>query len=255
MVDLARPLMRRVYSKAPIVEAVVDFRLAFASQDWQQAHKAFAEAVRDTFPEKQAVQMVSVGFEAQPGGALNASARSQADVGWKLFSESHDRILQINDSGFTYSHLAPYTKWEVFSGEALPLWQKFFSYHPGLRVQRMATRYINRIKLPAGCVELEEFLTLSPNVPKEYGSISGLLMQVQVPKGSLGECGQAQVTIASEVQPDPTFQSLILDIDVFHVGSYEASDPEIWGLLARLRDAKNRLFEAALTEKLKETFL
>lgn len=60
------------------------------------------------------------------------------------------------------------------------------------------------------------------------------------------------VTIASEPSPDPTASAMALDIDIFSTLAVAASDPRIWQTLDEFRMRKNRLFEAAITDKLKE---
>ena len=51
--------------------------------------------------------------------------------------------------------------------------------------------------------------------------------------------------------PRPDFISTLLDIDVF-VQSDSIDETTAWSTIERLRDEKNRAFEACITDKLRE---
>jgi len=64
------------------------------------------------------------------------------------------------------------------------------------------------------------------------------------------------VTINSGATPAPLMahQSLLLDIDLFAAGLNLHRDEELWDLVGKIRDHKNRIFESCVTDKAKALF-
>jgi uncharacterized protein (TIGR04255 family) len=65
---------------------------------------------------------------------------------------------------------------------------------------------------------------------------------------------QAVAVVHQVILPPPTPEntSILLDIDLFREGHESVETAEIWKLLDQLRDRKNELFEACLTDKTRE---
>jgi uncharacterized protein (TIGR04255 family) len=61
--------------------------------------------------------------------------------------------------------------------------------------------------------------------------------------------------IQAIIQPHkPGFVSIVLDIDVFREYQSPANEDETWSTLDRIRDIKNEIFEACITDKTRELF-
>jgi uncharacterized protein (TIGR04255 family) len=242
--------VQRRYARAPIVEAVINIQVRYAEGSFDALLSAADKAFGATLPRKQDIRMVSLSIEANQSG-IRSSNEFGGRAGIKFTNDASDRVLQIRQEGFAYSHLAPYTSWEIFSGEARPLWQRFLDSCQPDRVVRLAPRYINRLKLPQGAIRLEDYLNFHPAMPEQFGPMQGFMSQVQLPQTSVGQDAVALVTVASEPSTDQGFQAVVLDIDAFQVVDLPPSDHGVWAQLERLRDKKNELFEAALTDHMK----
>ncbi len=48
---------------------------------------------------------------------------------------------------------------------------------------------------------------------------------------------------------NPEIVTVILDLDLFRHQIWESDDEDIWQFLERLRDRKNEVFEASITDK------
>jgi uncharacterized protein (TIGR04255 family) len=115
-------------------------------------------------------------------------------------------------------------------------------------------RNINRLKFPQGKIDLHEYLRMVPDVPEAIGIVNSLLFQIQVLHPSIAQGCQSFLRLASETAIDPQFQPLILDIGVVSEGSWRSDDRGVWEQLTQLRDKKNELFEACITDSTRRMF-
>lgn len=100
---------------------------------------------------------------------------------------------------------------------------------------------------------LEDYLLISPRYPEGViPTINGFTLQCAFPL-PLIEC-QATINMASVPSPVPNHASFIFDIDIGRAGSVPQREDDIAKLLNMVRQEKNRIFEACLTNKMKELF-
>lgn len=109
------------YSKAPITEAIIDFRVAlpegFSADNFANIHSH----ISDRFPTKQPIYAGMGSLVFQPGSSVKVDANQQ-EMGFLFRSRDNLRILQATLNGFTFNRLAPYDSWEEFSSDAKYLW-------------------------------------------------------------------------------------------------------------------------------------
>lgn len=237
-----------VYAKAPIVEAVIDIQLQLP-EDADKRLLVYVGQIERQFPQKTPIQMVAVNV-----GSDGSQSMERKPMGWRLVSEANNRILQVRQQGFTLSHMPPYTQWAVFRDEAKPLWSLFLDICKPEKISRIAVRYINRLRLPPGAIDLKDYLTIYPQVPTACEPIEGLLMQVQGRRPEIDEKCRSVITVATEPATEPTYQPMVLDLDLFVETEMKPDDMQCWSMLDRLRAMKNEIFEASITDKLRETF-
>lgn len=242
------------YPRAPIIEAIIELQVRFKEVPSEEQFQACYERVKDTLPTKESMEVLEVGVARlnKPGGAVSLRSGSSR-VGLRLRSSSRDRVLQIQQRGFTYSHLPRYTEWETFCAEARPLWSAFIDTCKPETITRVAVRYINRIVIPEVPIELYDYFNLYPNLPKGVPQdVVGLFLQLHMPQPDLAPDALAVINLALDEPPAPNSVSILLDFDVFRQAEYPPETEEVWGFLDRLRDRKNELFEACITEKTRE---
>lgn len=243
---------QKVYKRAPIIEAVIDVQVTFAEVPSPDRLTECADSIQETFPTRLPISVVQMGMEARDG-KLEQKEISQQQTGWRLSNAKNDRVLQLQRAGFTYSHLAPYTQWDVFQGEAKLLWDEYVSALNPATITRIATRYINRIEIPAVAIQLEDYFNVTPRAPDSIGPLSTFLVQIQVPYQS-PERTQAVITVApGPAMGSPPTPGILLDIDV----SCSAPDVQprslkLWEYLGQMRRIKNKIFEDCITDKTRE---
>lgn len=238
-IDHAEPFPH--LSKAPLVEAVIEFR-ARAAEGFDEASS------RGHFESK------LTGYSFLDSSRTYQHSSKVEDLGWKgMRFQSNDktRIIHLNRDGFVFSHLRPYTAWQDFSAEALALWDVYRAIASPADVQRTGLRYINRIPLTQESTDLDTILQKGPTLPAGLASLPVLEFLQQE---TLFVPGTPYLVRLARTLP-PTLQGsgqepgIIFDIDVF---CGQVTDPEpavLRPILEDLRWLKNKAFFGTLTKE------
>ena len=249
-------MSNRHYSKAPIIEAVIDIQVTLPS-DLPIAHLTdLADRLKDEFPIRTKISSLQASFQVNLDAKIedeksNKFSSTQDELGLRLADNANSRILQLKKVGFTYSHLPPYSDWDRFSKEAKGYWELFVQHCKPEKVTRCAVRYINRIDIPKTPIEIENYLNIYPHIPEGIPqTIIGMHMQLQMPQKDL-----ESMAVINEAVVEPAIPggfSIIVDIDLFKVLSIKPTSKEVWDTLEQLRIRKNELFEGFITNNTRE---
>lgn len=242
----------RHYSKAPVTEAIIDLRTTtpetFPVEKFAEIHAS----IQQDFPIILPCYKGIGALHYEPGLSFKVDT-SEHQSGFWFKSENSLQTFQATLEGFTFNRLAPYTSWEEFSATAKHLWTLYQELCQPLNVTRAAIRYINQIHIPAkGFVELKDYLYTLPEISAQLpqGALQSFFMQLQMPQPDLDATLIINETIAPRT--DPEFVTIILDLDLFREQVWESHDKNIWQFLERLRQRKNEVFEASITDKVRE---
>lgn len=235
---------------APIVEALIDIQFApVADMDLSaiavELSGGRSSSISDLFETM---------FEFRVEDGASPQSSSIANIAGKRLDFGADhRVIQIRNSGFTFSRLAPYDTWEEMVKPTLVAWRQFQKYIGAGKVNRVALRYINVLELPLPLDSFDRYLTSPPQVPKDLQQgISGFLTRVVCPlKEDLLTITQSLESEAS----DSSAVKVALDIEVSHERELDRLDVmALERVLDRLRAAKNDAFFAYLTDDALELF-
>src|SRR6266542_3893982 len=155
-------------SKAPIVEAAMDFRVKLPADFKLDAFQTMRSHLATEYPGFEEQQIVQQMIRPQPGSAAEVSTRFSGTHGYRLISGDGKNVVQLRRDGFTFSRLTPYTKWEEVFAEAWRLWVLYVEASEPLEVSRIAVRYINRMLFPLPFSNPEEYLK-APPMPAKGG--------------------------------------------------------------------------------------
>jgi uncharacterized protein (TIGR04255 family) len=242
--------------RAPIVEAVIDFRTRTASTLRLEGLADLGPTLLDSYPGKPAeINLLELAFRQEPGKKTTGDQIDHGKVGYRFTSGDNKYVVQLRKDGFTISRLAPYIDWETFLAEASRMFFRYCEVSEVEAVHRMGVRYINRLPLPASEVgDFSGFLTAPPPFPREIQAfMNHFLTQVQVQEADT----LAQATVTQTVQQGQQTSEhvpVILDVDVFQNGNFSVKPAVLLAQLAPLRAFKNRLFFASITEKTADLF-
>jgi len=234
----------RHYTRAPITEALIDIQASVPPDVMTDVLQLLREDLRADYP-KMAPALEFRG-QLSAGEQVGATAQQQV-VGFVFYSKDQKQVAQVRRNGFTFSRLAPYEQWESLRDEARRLWDLYRLKTIPTAISRVALRYINQINIPLPMRDFRDYLRTFPEISTDLPqALSGFLMQTHIPQPDIS--AQLVLTQAMVKPPDEFTSSVVLDIDVF-VQADLYDDEDIWGRLELLRDRKNDVFEACITNQ------
>ena len=228
-------------SKAPIIEAVLDFRVSqrpdFAVESLKLAEARLPDGYRCAKTQKGYASKVLFGPELAPRHAM----QDLGITGYTFHSTDDRYIAQFRRDGFSFSRLVPYTAWEDVFGKAVSFWRLYVETVVPVEVQRLAVRTINRIALIEGVVGLAAYLTAPPPVPS--GVPNRLLTFLNQSLIEDEESGiRANVIQTIEAPEAGEKRAIILDSDVFLARKFDPKDDRLLENFDSLRKLKNVIF-------------
>ena len=246
---MARP--RTHLRKAPIVEAVIDFRVLRESNVSPDTFAGITSSIGEKYSLAESVHSIEARFGIDRGRMIDPAQR-RADLGWRY--RAGTEVAQFRVDGFTFSKIEPYTTWEAVFGEAFRLWKIYLELAKPKELSRIAVRYINRMKV-IGNRNINDFLEAPPLLPQPIPPvIRDFLTRVHI--ADERRSAAAVIVQALEPQLDPNVMSLLLDIDAYHENRavLVPTDPSLPSLFEQLRELKNEVFYAIITEKAAEMY-
>jgi uncharacterized protein (TIGR04255 family) len=238
------------YRNAPITEAALDVRVRLP----KDVGLDVLEAVRDENYPVLHRRPVKIDFKviATDSDPLVApkSEISNTPLGVAYATEDRRQVFQIRTDGFTHNRLEPYVDWESFSQEAKRLWARYAALARPETIEILGLNYLNQIPVPLGAPFENYFRTyiqVAPDLPQTVNSYN-LNFQLSWPgeEGILAFVGQSLAPSLKE-----GFVAMVLNIQAFkqlNKPATEVQEDEIWKTFNTLRDIKNSVFEACITD-------
>lgn len=233
----------------PIREAIIDFRVTQLPDCDLEKLRSLPPVMQEKYPQAEKIHQRTLRFIVEDGE--EKTEREHQILGYRHISSDGKNYLQFKKDGLTLSQLEPYQGWDDFSDKAKEAWNAYKGlFNLDERdVGRIATRYINILRLPLP-VNFEKYLVTPPEVPESLPQeISQFLSKIAIRFDE--DLHNAIVTQGLE-STEQSYANIVLDIDVFYEERVTAID--IWEKLNMLRDTKNRIFFASITEKTKGMF-
>jgi uncharacterized protein (TIGR04255 family) len=247
----------RQLAHAPIVEALIDIRVQPAEGTTVDTIEKAVSSRSFGYYKKGPILMGRFGFviNTQDTPPAQQVLNHAAIIGIRMHSDDERYVAQFTTEGFTLSRLEPYESWEALVTEAMRIWMEYRSFVTPTHIHRVATRFINNLRLPLKVGErFERYLTGLPNMPAEFPqTVSSFLQRFVIYDDASG--ATAVLTQALEVFPPEPPVPVILDVDVFRESRFAADGSAVWDYLAQLRVLKNRFFFGALTDEAVELYL
>jgi uncharacterized protein (TIGR04255 family) len=241
-------------ANAPIVEAVVDWRAKLApGLDLAKLKEAGEQLLSPKYEFLDELRGFEFGIQQKGSAAPQLSSHELGLQGYRFRTKDKLEIATFKQDGFSFSRLKPYTRWEQVFSEAERLWKIYTSAAGAEELSRIALRYINRILLPLPIVDFARYLTAPPAIPPRAPQVitSFLFRGVLLEPHSGITTNFTQVV---EGPPEGASLPFILDIDAYIMKAMNPDSPEVISSFSLLREMKNRVFFASLTEQTIEMF-
>lgn len=248
-----------VLTTAPIVEAVIDIR-AFPSKEFEETSvRTSLEEKLDSYSFLDSHREIHYEVRSE---AAKPPEQSIRDLGWRgvrFQSADQKKIAQFNRDGFAFSRLEPYENWLSFFQEAKSLWSVFKLLAAPITIDRIGLRFINRIALPHGEVNFEQYLRNAPIPPADLDvPFLGFMHQETLSVPGHPYAINLIRTIQPPQHPADSGIAIILDIDVFTFQPLEQSvendDNKLTDMLSEMRWLKDKTFFGSITEEGLEKF-
>jgi uncharacterized protein (TIGR04255 family) len=240
------------YKKPPIVEAVL--ALHFFEPVPVKAIETFAAKRKSKFPRSE--DLIEMEFETNLKDSYKNRSRK---IGQKLYSVDGSRIIIFQGNQFALIHLAPYTDWDCLFAETRDHWETLTKIVKHKKIRHFSTRYVNRIDIPVSgndgdAVTLEKFFKIGVLVPATAKSYR--LENFSTRMTLVSPDGAYRFLIQFSDVPSPLIDhmSFTIDIDLITSGEHPLKEDEAWEFLRSLRQAKNDIFEACITDETRKLF-
>lgn len=242
-------------SNAPIVEAVVDFRVKLPPDFKIESFNKLCETLKTQYPRFEQQQQIQHTFRKESEKPPEISTRMLGLHSYQLRSEDEKNVVQLRRDGFTFSRLTPYSKWEDLYGEAWRLWRLYVDAAKPLELSRIAVRYINRLLLPLPIIDPSEYMNAPPVVAEGWpANMSAFLTRVVLHEPE----SEIFINVIQAAEPLPpgeqTHIPVLFDIDAYQESLLSADDVTLTDRFGRLREMKNRVFFKGITPKAIELF-
>lgn len=245
--------MPQHYEKAPITEAVIDFRIESGNLIPEQVadfKEALIGGLGDKYLAPDEMTEIQMAFERKPDAATSF-VQQETVVGIRFASVAGDRVLQARKNCFTFSHLPPYTSWDTFKADAQNAWQAFAKAAAPKKIVRVAIRVINKIEIPTH--DVKRYINMYPHIESGViGEVGTFVMQLQTPVEKLVPNCKSLINVIQAPSEVSSGSTVILDFDLFVDGEFAADSDEVWSLLDKISKAKNTLFESSITNDTRE---
>jgi uncharacterized protein (TIGR04255 family) len=241
----------RHYPNAPITEAVLDLRVAPRSNVKVEELSKVIAGDEVAYPTVEAMNAITGSMMVGP--AASSTNTVTTHIGFVFRHKDGRYIHQARLDGFTFSELPKYSNWKELRDEAFKRWSQYRDIAKPAGVIRAALRYVNRIDVPEPLTDIQSYLRTFPHISDELPQMTdGYFMQIGIPFNKIE--GRATITEAIIQPQKPGFVSIVLDIDVYREYQSPAPEDQVWSMLDQIRDIKNEIFEACLTNKTRELF-
>lgn len=241
------------YERPPIEEAIVQLLLA-EPVPWTVATPGLAfaaiESTYPTSPEQQQELSATVGAE----GTSGAGVKIQQGATRFLFKDKQFRRFAIlSDRIIAAGVRAPYTSWNELRERVVDLAERTSRiYGDSPRFSGVSIRYINRVILPEGPVDTDEYFT-TPVVTAGGGSkpFRSFMSQVET---VLDEGRTCRVVFASLEPDERPGNHFLLDLD-FGQQLQQAILEQALAQADELKNEENREFEDKITDSARRLFV
>jgi uncharacterized protein (TIGR04255 family) len=250
------------FANPPITEAIIAIVVQDLPDTASERIRSLVPRVLTEYPQNETISQTHFLGEIRPEVSPKSSVHQKV-LGLQFRSADLKQVFQARLNGFSFHRLAPYDRWETFRAEAFRLWELFRETVGEVKPLAFSVRYINALVVPAPGL-LEDVLNLYPEIPREWPQmLSNYVMRLDLPisdqtndAGVPGHLTAVQTLLPSPPRPASASQSggtasILLDLNLQYP-ALRNSNETLWQRIDAVRPVKNRLFDASLTQAMKE---
>lgn len=242
-------MAEQVYlEKPPISEAILDIRVEFpegGEPSKEELMEVFAQ-IEDAYPVIQEL--------VESDDSDDSDDSDKQFEGYLCTSENESHIVALNKGGLGFSQVSAYSGGDAFKGQVEEVWHKYSGVISSGVITRVGLRFINKleIEIKEGD-DLEEFIACPPRAPKDTTDVMGRFFSSVTVADTKTDIS-AVITQAMKHDLSKEHEIYYLDIETYKYVEEGIQEESIWELYDGLRDLKNRIFFASVTDKALEKY-
>jgi len=244
------------YARPPIIEAVIElrFREALGAEELARVSERFGEV----YPDQREETETEFTITPDPTGRPITQTRGTFQ-NFLRASQDQREALVLKPAAMAVVDRAPYAGWSAFFDRFKRDWRIWTRAAGPRRIERVGMRYINRIDIPMladrQIVHQENYVTVHVQSPEHiYGATMGYEARAVYALASVGGHFLLRTTVLGPPPPVPGYLSVLLDFDLVRETEPPQDENDLMTLLATMRAEKNKIFNAAITDKARELF-
>lgn len=236
-----------LYPRSPILEAVIELRYSDVSA--QKVMKA-GSSLQSRYDARLDELLVEGNLDF---GAKTSTFR---DVTPKVSLSTSDQTnaFNVTATNAVWARLAPYEGWQPFIDRVKEEMPKILKALGNPKLTRIGLRYVNRIDVPIrdNLGHHEEYLSYRIDAGSFLEPHDGYkwTLQKEFPDRNMGAVVRSS-TARGEI---PDVGAVMFDIDISVLVDVPSKSDEILKRLCDMRQLKNEIFEAGITDKARELF-
>jgi uncharacterized protein (TIGR04255 family) len=237
---------------APISEAIIDIRIKPIPDFNISEFKRVAPKIFNHFPESQKREKKQITFQWPPSDIKSINIEEPEALGYFFRNKERDKIAQFRIDGFSFNKIKAYTSWQEIFPEALSLWNLYIEILKPEVITRLATRYINQIRIPGETVDFDKYFRLVPQIPSELPQlVPNFFSRVTILNEEKKIFTHITQTFEQYSEKEEKGINYLLDIDSFYINTSKAnlSNASIEEIFSILRNEKNNVFFSLITEE------
>lgn len=233
----------QVYNRPPIVEAVFELRFASALAEKRR------EKLRDRLVGGYDASTIEEQGEVKIDFPSQSATFERRGAIFKLMSFDLVEECIMKVDSIAWIRRAPYLGWQSFRSRFAPEMRVLFKLIDNPIVSRLGLRYVNRIdvRIVNNVAAYEDFLNFRIEHGEFLEPIAGFHWQLVKEFPEIGL--KASVQSASLMQEIIGYGAFSFDIDVYSDAKIHGNLDEIFSKVNQMRDLKNKIFEAGITDK------
>jgi uncharacterized protein (TIGR04255 family) len=243
------------YKKAPIIEAVLEFRWASA-KSLDELTAALSLPAFEGFGDPKPRHLINASLNVQTASRAVTMAHEQQHVGFEISLRDGSKLVILEQDKFVFVQRAPYDCWKYYSERALALLGPVAELFKVAEFSRIGVRFVNRIDIPfsdARNFNTDDYITVKFDGPRpDAGIIDEFQMRLVKPTGIEGIA--YALTVATSQSPLADHGGILLDIDVFTRRSVPSTGSEFLSSLSTMHKEKNAIFESCITDQSRALF-
>jgi uncharacterized protein (TIGR04255 family) len=244
---------RREYAHPPIAEGIAQINFVRPLK-WSVATPGLLwERLRDDYPaDPEAQDQIAASVQVGDASAGPNVAINRVEQRFLYRDAGRNRLVVANRASLSANSLPPYEGWPNLRARFESAISALSETVPLEPVERVSLRYINRIALPGGRLDTDDYFNLDIRTANEgRASFRSFIHRVE---SVLEDGATLVISTFATMQPSEEESPFLFDLDVQRNGLNSTNVEEILQIADELKVIENREFESAIKDKTRELF-